>query len=279
MIEPFQLLESQTSIAPLGVKFWDVSTGAHVRGGLRVIAYPDGHTHHYTHAAANRSGAYVFHRAWGLSESPVTSRRYTILIHDQERRYLPVKFEADFPTTGLFQWPSSRPRTLMDPLDGSVPLYPSILSHDTAGMAVLRAELHESSGGKRAAWAMIEARFNGQLIGRGIADEQGRIALVFPYPPPQDSLSSPAGGVTTRLPFLKQEWTVQLQAFYEPAGLSSAPGSTRADRSVPALNDVFNQAPANVFPDQALTEPLTEVNLMYGPNPAPLSILFVSPAN
>jgi len=317
MIEPFRLLERQTSIAPLGVKFWDVATGVHVGNGLQVIAYPGTHRLHSTSAFSNRSGsAYVLHQAWGLRkfelglsnapfpESPPASQRYTIVVNDDNRRFLPMRFSADLPTAGVFRWPLAGQRTPLDPLDGSVPLYPSTIRSAPAGLAVLRAELHQSLNGNGASWAMMEARFNGRLIGRGIADEQGRIALIFAYPPPQDSISSspgsPPSSVTARLPFRNQEWTIQLQAFYEPTVLSlplSPPGPSGSPRrdelSVPELSDIFKQSPANLFLDEAKTEPLTEVQLRYGPkvfvspgsavvssppNPIPLSILFVSPA-
>ena len=317
MIEPFHLLERQTWIAPLGVRFRDASTGALVRGGLRVIAYPDAHRLQWTRAVANHSGAYVLHHAWGMREfelgvrnepfpeSPPPRHRYTIVVNDEERRFLPTRFEADLPTVGFFQWTPAGARTTVDPIDGSVPLYPSILGPFPPGMAVLRAELYESSSeeingvrvNKPAAWAMIEAHFNGRLLGRGIADGQGRIALVFAYPPPRDSVrvgGSPLGVGTARLPFLKQEWTIQLHAFYQPSVLSlpGPSGSVQADDlTIPKLNDIFDQSPASLFLDEAETEPLTEVNLKYGPqvfvppgspvgsppNPTPLSILFVSP--
>lgn len=315
MIEPFRLLERQTLIAPFGVKFWDVASGVHVSNGLQVLAYPGTHRLHSTPAFSNRSGsAYVLHHAWGMRkfelglsnapfpESPPASQRYTIVVNDENRRFLPVRFSADLPSAGIFRWPMGVQRTPLDPMDGSIPLYPSTLRAAPAGLAVLRAELHQSLNGARASWAMMEARFNGRLIGRGIADEQGRITLIFAYPPPQDpissSVSSPPGNVTARLPFRKQEWTIQLSAFYEPTVLSlplSPPSDSprRDDLSVPELSDIFKQSPANLFLDEAKTVPLTEVQLRYGPkvfvspgsaivssppNPIPLSILFVSPA-
>jgi len=316
MIEPFQLLERQSWIAPMGVKFWDVSTGGHVSSGLRVTAYPGAHRLQATQALPNRSGAYVLHRAWGMRQFELGVRsgpfpetvpprqRFTIVVNDEERRFLPVRFEAELPTVGLFRWPITRERTPLDPPDGSVPLYASTLRTAPAGMAVLRAELHEAVNeivnGKHvtrpASWTMLEARFNGHLLGRGIADEQGRIALIFAYPPPQDPLSSgggsPLGSGTTRIPLLKQQWAIQLQAFYQPTVLLSPVEPRRDDPSIPKLDDIFAQSPANLFLDEAETEPLTEVSLRYGPtvfvppgsgtassplDPTPLSILFVSP--
>lgn len=318
MIEPFQLLERQVWIAPMGVKFWDVSTGSHVTSGLRVTAYPGTHHLQATHAFPNRSGAYVLHRAWGMREFELGVRggpfpetapptqRFTIVVNDEERRFLPVRFEADLPTVGLFRWTMSGERTPLDPPDGSVPLYTSIPRTAPAGMAVLRAELHETLdevvNGVRvvrpARWAMLEARFDGRLLGRGIADERGRIVLIFAYPRPQNPISGSSGSPltpgATRTPFLDQEWTIQLQAFYQPTVLLSplSPIEPRSDLNIPKLNDIFAQSSANLFLDKEESEPLTEVSLSYGPkvfvppgsatassplNPTPLSILFVSP--
>ena len=66
MIGPFQSIERYSLIAPLGIKFWDVATGAYISNGLRVTAYPDDDQLHSTHASANRSGTYVLHHASGL---------------------------------------------------------------------------------------------------------------------------------------------------------------------------------------------------------------------
>ncbi len=37
-----------------------------------------------------------------------------------------------------------------------------------------------------AAWALVEASYEGQVLGRGIADERGCVNLIFAYPPPVD---------------------------------------------------------------------------------------------
>jgi hypothetical protein len=219
----------------------------------------------------------------------------------------------------LFDWQKTITEsvTLDPPVNNpSVPLYSSTLRTAPPGMAVLRAELYESPAEeindvrktRPAAWAMIEARSDGRLLARGIADEKGRIVLIFAYPAPLDSSrsfsTSPAGPFTAGLPFRQQEWTIQLEAFYEPSALSSPPpslsplqplGSSRQDEpSIPILSDILKQSPVSLFLDEAQTEPLTEVTLSYGPkvfvpslsspvgsppNPRTLSVLFVSPAD
>lgn len=332
MMAPFQLLERQRLTAPLGVRFWDVAIGASVSSGLRVWAYPNSDPRRSTQASPNRSGTYVLHHAsdltnfeMGVDSSEFTDasparRRFTVEVSDEQRRFLPVKFAADLPCKGLFKWQTTVERAPLDlPNDSpSVPLYSSILRTAPAGMAVLRAELYEAPSQeindvritKPAAWAMLEARSGGRLLSRGIADEQGRVALILAYPAPHDSISSfsssPAVAFTAGLPFLQQEWTIQLQAYYEPTVLSSPPApfspprplgfSSNAETSVPNLSNILEQSPVSLFLDEAQTEPLTEVTLMYGPkvfvppsilsssplssplNPVPLSILFISPA-
>jgi hypothetical protein len=307
----FQLLERQTLIAPLGVKFWDVATGAFISDGLKVTAYPNDDRLHSTQALPNRSGTYVLHQASGLRDFemgvgnfPFTDllparRSFTVEVRDEQRRFLPLKFGADLPFKGLFKLPAGLPSDLS--VGPGVPLFSSTLRTAPAGMALLRAELYEApslqTNGVRtlkpAAWAMLEARSEGKLLGRGIADEHGRIVLIFAYPKPRDSISSSGGSppqpFTAGLPFLKQEWAIQLDAHYEPLTTLSQDLAT----SIPNLSDLVDQSSVDLFLDEALTKPLTEVTLMYGPKVfvfssnsplssppvrVPLSTLFVRPA-
>jgi hypothetical protein len=328
MIEPFQLRKRQMLIAPLGVKFWDVATGAYVGNGMRVVVYRNDDRLHATQASVNRSGTYVLHHASGLREFEMgmgpaftdtlpPRQPFTIEVTDEQRRFLPLKFEADLPCKGLFNWQETMTGQVpLDPPAGNpgVPLYSSSMRAAPAGMAVLRAELYESPSEVTnevpqttpAAWAMLEARRGGRLLGRGIADERGRVALIFAYPAPEDSgrpsSGSPAREFTASLPFRQQEWTIELQAYYEPQVISSPPVpfspqpsnfSSDDKASVPILGDILKQSPADLFLDEGQTEPLRDVTLTYGPkvfvplssppvgsppNPKALSILFVSPA-
>ena len=326
MMAPFRLLERQELTAPLGVRFWDVATGTPISSGLSVWAYPDGKPQRATRASPNRSGTYVLHHASGLSdfergvdggeftETSPARRRFTVEVSDEQRRFLPARFDADLPCKGLFKWLTNVERAPLDLPNNSagVPLYSSTLRTAPAGMTVLRAELYEALAPgsplevlslRPAAWAVLEAREGGRLLGRGMADERGRIVLIFAYPAPREPsgsfTSSPPGAFGARLPFLKQEWAIELQAFYGPTAPASPPSSPplpaagEASSGVPYLNDLLDQPPADLFLDEAQTEPLTEVTLMFGPsvftrpssssassplNRIPLSILFVSPA-
>lgn len=164
----------------------------------------------------------------------------------------------------------------------SLPLYSSPTRPVTGGMAVLRASLWDAGTDAPAAWALMEARINGQPTVRGYADASGRVALVFPYPePPSFVQQNPPPSPT---PFTRQEWPVSIFASYRPQ--SPAP-------RVPDLKATLAQPRATLWADAARTTPLTKVTLRSGqqlvvrsteaptdaaPDGRPLPVLFITPA-
>jgi hypothetical protein len=92
---------------------------------------------------------------------------------------------------------------------------------------VLRAELREAESGAPAAWALLKAFIDGVEVATGLADAQGRVALIFPYPEPKrPPLTSPPPAIGEPV------WNVDLQAYYLPQ--NPVP-------SQPELNTVFAQ--------------------------------------
>jgi hypothetical protein len=164
----------------------------------------------------------------------------------------------------------------------ALPLYSAPTRPVTGGMAVLRASLWDSVADAPAAWALLEARVNGQPTARGYADEQGRVALLFPYPePPSFVQQNPPPPATS---FTRQEWPVSIYASYEPQSPAPRP---------PDLRATLAQARATLWADAARTTPLTKVTLRSGqqlvvrsyeastdaaPDGRPLPVLFITPA-
>jgi hypothetical protein len=218
------------------------------------------------------------------------SKSLIIEVVDVERRFIPFYLTVTLPVKGIYTWVS--------PLDSSpgrqqnsVPLYSSTTRLPLTGMAVIRAELFDFSRHRPAPWVLLEVVRNGQLIARGIADEKGRIALYFEYPPPRYSwLSSPPDSplVGGGRPMFSQSWDLQLNAYYSPAS-PLEPGE-----DLPDLQTVFSQGKGSLWEDAAMTRPFTEVSLQYGhelilrSNEASLlspasskalpSVLFINPA-
>jgi hypothetical protein len=168
-----------------------------------------------------------------------------------------------------------------------VPLYSAPTRATQGGMAVLRAELWNPQArdglGAPASYALVEARVAGMPTLRGVADARGRLALVFPYPPPSGETDE-HGNTQPPPAFTSQRWDVELRAFYAPAEEASP---------LPDLKAVFRQPFANLWSDEALSVPLTKAALRFGQElvvrssgtragaplePKPLPVLLITPA-
>ncbi|MDT5267886.1 MAG: hypothetical protein QOH49_72 [Acidobacteriota bacterium] len=273
MYETFRLIERVTHVAPLGLRFWDIVAGRYLSAGLSVSAFPAHQPARRVAAVVNRSGVFVVHSAPGLREfesgegefrqSPPNIVPFVVEVEDRERRYIPFALDVELPSRGVYRWPHPPGRERLAP-ETAVPLYPSAVHDVPQGMAVLRTELRSTSDDGPGAWAVLEARFNGRLLGRGVADEWGRVTLIMPYPEPLDYTSgggSPPELFAAGLPLLQQEWRLQLRASYTPGAAASPPAPPRPK---PNLSDILSQQPTALWAGVARAEQLTEVRLRYG---------------
>lgn len=244
------IVERLAKVAPIGLRFWDAVSEKPVGDGLVVTAYPQDQPWRRTEAFVNNSSVYVLRDLPGLRDveygsgdesfwrNPPVRRVFTMEVTDAGGRFQPFQFTVTTPTRGVF--------VLEDPLGESpprhpegVPLFSSPARIVPAGMAVIRADLREPASpsgvtGRPAAWALLEARYEGHVVARGVSDEEGRVALIFAYPEPQrDPFSSPPGSS-----LLDQEWSIQLTAAYEP--LTPAP-------AIPDLSHLLTQGPATLW--------------------------------
>ena len=314
MASPFITLDRLTMVAPLGLRFHDATTGALVGDGLSVWAYPVGRPSAKQPAIANRKGVYVLHHGSGLREREQgdgsrfywdhpdpPNKDFVIEVTDVWRRFLPFQFTASLPAEGIFKWDASLDSPLSERT--TVPLFPAPTQSVVSGMAVLRADLWDTSIDGPAAWAVIEAFTAGKLIARGIADDAGRVAVIFSFPtplsfasasPPGSPLGSPP--IATSPPLTEQVWPLELHAFYTPdRPVVSPPDFAETGPPLPDLRFTLSQPPATLWGDAELTEILQETNLRFGRElilksrpspsspPSPLSqprdsVLFITPA-
>lgn len=318
MTPSITILDRLTRVAPLGLRFRDVVSGSLVDDGLNVRVYPLGRSSASVAAVANRKGVYVVHHASGLRTieggkgdsdywRTMAQKSFVIEVRDEQRRFQPFHFTEQLPQEGIYKWqnsmptsPPSSPPFLPQSLPG-IPLYSSPVRGVPAGMGVIRAELWDANQDQPAAWAVMEGYLDQQLVVRGIADEEGRIALIFPYPaprlfpassPPAAPFGSPPEAATGPA-LTDQEWPIQLVAKYaavRPVLSPSDPFATTPE--LPDLRFTLSQPPATIWSDAALTEPLVEISLPYGrerilksepvttspPLPVRQSVLFISPA-
>lgn len=307
MAAPFITLDRLTMVAPLGLRFHDTTTGTIVGDGLSVWAYPVARPSAKSQAIANRRGVYVLHHGYGLRareigdgsrfywDNPVPPNKdFVIEVTDLQSRFQPFQFTASLPNEGIFKWLDSPLST-----QTTVPLFPAPTLSVASGMAVIRADLWDASIDAPAAWAVIEAFTAGKFLGRGIADDMGRIAVIFGYPtplsfapasPPGSPLGSPP--IATSPPLTEQVWPLELRAFYTPDRPIVSP--LEVGPPLPDLRFTLSQPAATLWADADQTE-ILETNLRFGRElilksrpspsspPSPLSqprdsVLFITPA-
>jgi hypothetical protein len=243
-----RVLERVARNAAFGVRFQDPADGTTVVPGLVVEVYRRPRPHVRTRAVMSRSGVYVAHALPGLREFEfqdadtatlwaTATRPYRVEVRDPFARFLPFAFDADLPVRGLFTWHApwlSPPEAIVLPGDagsppqfllGRVPLFSAPTRPVPGALAVVRAHLRMLDTTQPAAWSLLGVRIDGQPRGLGLADADGRVAVLFPFPePPRVSLSSPP---EARNDFT---WLLELTAFVAP--LTSPP------LPVPALPDL-----------------------------------------
>ena len=259
------VIDRPTITAPLGVQFWDRVQDIPIGEGLDVVAFPTGHPEYQTAGVANTVGVYVFHhlpglRAFETGGGNVTPRAFVIQVRDPSGSFLPCTFGVTAPQVGLAPFACGSP--IQSP---AVPLYSAPTRKTPAGMAVVRADLLDTSlppKGRPAAWAVLEARIDGALAARGVADDQGRVVLFFAYPEPTGfAAGSPLGPGGRAL--TDQMWTLNVSAAYAPAG-ALTPTLSQGARELPDQCATLNQPPAILWSDAAQTLHLTQLTLRFG---------------
>jgi hypothetical protein len=235
---------------PFGVRFRDDVRGVTVADGLTVELYPVGQPRQRVAAVPNQSGVFSSHRISGIAEFEFetggpTSRTFTFEVTDRLSRFVPFSFVQSVPVhDGLVSWNT----------ENFIPLFSSTSRTVPAGIAVVRAELWNPIAKSAAAWAVLDVKLGTETLGRGIADRQGRVAVLFAYPePPAAVVESPLSGAS-----FEPQWTLEVGAFCAP----ETPIPERPD--LKKTLDQVNRPPAQLWKDALRTDPLTQVTVRYG---------------
>jgi hypothetical protein len=260
------VIERLSKVAPLGVRFWDEVSHKSIGDGLIVNAYRATQPDRRFALTINRANVFVLQSVPGLRDVEFgagdqaywddlpSPQNFVIDVRDTAGRYLPFTFTADVPTRDLFAWICGSP-----PEQSGVPLFSTPTQSVPGGYGVIRAELRDESQFDTrtqeyasASWAMLEAWYDGQRVGRGLADQQGRIVVLFSYPEPiNPPISSPP---TPRTALTSQVWPIELRVFYSSLSASQAPDLCAA----------LSQSPATLLSALSPPTPLTSVNVAYG---------------
>ena len=247
-----QVMETLTLVCPLGLRFWDAVDRAPVSEGLSMQIWPKSQPDLRIPAVLNRTDVFTFHDLPGMRGIEIGAGDdafwranpprfdFVVQVQDTANRFLPFQLPVRLPVRGLS--------------DG-VPLFSSPARVVVSPMGIIRAQLFDPIHRLPAAWTLVEARVEGIVLGRGVADAQGGLLLPLPYPEARNSgpaFGSPLGPAGVKLN--DQTWQVHLSFFYAPQPSSS----------VPDLNQVLKQPPATAWVDEMLSAPLTTATLRFG---------------
>lgn len=225
----FTLLEARTRVCPFGVRFWDAAEQSYVSDGLSVYLRLSGSRVRYA-TKVNTAGIFFAQGLPGLRAAEqgagdaaywasVSTMGFVVEVADSLGQFMPFSFPAQLPARGLFLWScalSSPPASAG--LGDGVPLFSSPSRSVSPMRAVIRAQLQDASTGNPASGAVLSASVGGAPPVLGIADAQGRVAIVMPYPEPSDfpvlgDGSSPPY-TPTGAPLTSYTWSVTLGAQY-----------------------------------------------------------------
>lgn len=271
-------LDRVVRFTPFGVRFRDVATGLTVSEGLELTEVGSG-----LKAVANRADVFVASGFPGLRDverppdgpepylvphaepppvpgSPPSTRKFTFELFDTTRRFLGFQFAVHLPAIhqGLLGLECAVPASPPWLPTTDVPLYSAPARVAPGGMATLRAELAEAAGGGPAAHAVLEVFTTGGPRFRGIADETGRVVVIFPYPEPTAPVASPPAGTTRALS--NQTWNIKLAARYaHPASPPTGPRALPLD-----ICTVLGQPQRPLLAGTSPATPLTQATLAFG---------------
>lgn len=232
--------EDLTIVTLLGFRFMDAATEQQITDGLTVRARREDGGGRVVKAKRSPSGHYAFPDVPGLHDfqypddasaldsvgSPPFQINYIVEVRDALRRYLPAakRIALPLPPTGS---PPAR-HSLRDFYLVSAPNRPV-----PPGMAVLYTQLADASTREPAPHAVMEVDVDGETV-FGMADQEGRIAVLFPYPTVVVTLSgSPPSGSA---PILSQHWDLTYRIRCQPSHLQRLSGA-----GLPDLDSIYGQ--------------------------------------
>jgi hypothetical protein len=234
MTATVRVLETLTRTALLGARLWDRVGGRAVSDGIELVHLASG-----ARAVANRSGVFVLHDVPGMRESAfgagdeefwaaAPSVPATFEVRDRDRRFVAFRFDADLPAKGLFTSDVGMHPSAPDHAPAALPLFSAPSRATPAGFAAVRAQLWDADADRAAAGAVLEIAVAGIPAYRGIADAEGRAAVLLPYPEPAPGTGSPPHASRA---LVDLTWPLTVSARYAPAAAGADPTTPRDLRS------------------------------------------------
>jgi hypothetical protein len=160
------------------------------------------------------------------------SRRFIIKVKDRLERFLPAVFSLELPQQGIF------PSADGDGVEGFY-LFPAPTRSVPSGLAAVYAHLVKPNTREPVPHAILEVESEGGTR-YGVADEQGRAVVLFPYPAFSVDLDNPD---VDAIPLHEQEWDLTIRVRYSPDDVEFPLGTD----TVPDIVSVFGQSAGEIW--------------------------------
>jgi hypothetical protein len=258
--------EKITFFTPLGIRFWDRVQNRQISNSLIVTARSEENNSPVTQAFRTTSGIFAFHGLPGLHDAEYPdenfnfdtypTRRFFIEVIDMQQQFLPVIFRVRVPMKGIFPGNSGG-----SPPENTLPgfyLFSAPTRSVLPGLAVIRGLIKERVTDSPASYAVLEIRINGKKW-YGIADKQGSVSILFPYPKFISTLLTSPPGETVPLPFHRQKWNMTIVVRYEPETLTYPHNG-----EIPELRSIFKQKQGIIWSTTELSVYQLSSDLTFG---------------
>ena len=263
--------------APLGIRFWDYARNVQVSSDLIVSARLVNSKNPISFASTSSSGIYVFHHLPGLRKfefssqewnvnNPVTdTKQYVIQVKDIKRRFIPVSFKVEAPFKGIFPGEFLVSPTGVLGFD----LFSTPVREISAQYVEVYARLWNIDDNVPASFALMKVTVNSSIEAKGISDEDGKIKVLFLYPPIYRTLTgSPSTGLN--LPLEEQVWNAEIEVFYQPAIIQKL-----EEVNQPNFRSILLQQNCDIIFENSsnTTTPSMSTNIYYGKSPTVLKTI------
>jgi len=238
-------------VTPLGIRFRDIALEGPIANGLVVFVDAIQFDRGPMPVAAGPSGVFGFHGMPGLHDfeyptsvdgpawSPPAALPFVVMVADRLARFLPAVFGVELPLPPVASPPLADldpdPAPVLDAFLFTAPSRPA-----TSGLAAIRAHLWDRDADAPAAYARVRVTV-GDRMRIGVADEQGRVLVLVPWPLLERlRIGSPPG--TGQQPPDQQTWPVALDVWYRPdlpAPFASDVGLPEPWSALPGLKGIL----------------------------------------
>lgn len=244
-----KVLEEIEVFTPLGIRFWDPVLDRAIVDGLQVETWPMRGPRRAIPAARSGSNVYTFRWLPGMRaveyadpdpdffDASLPRRRgFVVAVNDGARRFLPVAFEVALPLPYRGVFLASAENGLPSSAQPGVHLFSAPTRRTGERLTAVRGTLVDADTGGRAAWASIRIDAPHRRLFRGIADDQGRFAVAFPYPSLEEGFAESPASFGNGTPLGRRGWDIAVSVCYEPGRLTPLPGTR-----IPEYRSILDQ--------------------------------------